>query len=99
MKSKSGYITEKIFDAFFSGCVPVYYGAEDISRFVPENTFIDYRKFDSLDELYLYLHSMDKNKYKEIISNINEYLQSDLYKSNFSIDSYVNRMADIIIGD
>ena len=99
MKSKSGYITEKIFDAFFSGCVPVYYGAEDISRFIPENTFIDYRKFDSLDELYLYLHSMDEIRYKEIISNINRYLQSDLYKSNFSIDSYVNRMADIIIGD
>ena len=79
--------------------VPVYYGAEDISRFIPENTFIDYRKFDSLDELYLYLHSMDEIRYKEIISNINRYLQSDLYKSNFSIDSYVNRMADIIIGD
>ncbi len=69
---------------------------QDLSQRIP---FIDYRKFDSLDELYLYLHSMDEIRYKEIISNINRYLQSDLYKSNFSIDSYVNRMADIIIGD
>ena len=42
---------------------------------------------------------LDETRYKEIISNINRYLQSDLYKSIFSIDSYVNRMADIIIGD
>lgn len=96
MKSESGYITEKIFDAFFSGCIPVYYGAEDISKYVPENTFIDYREFSSVAELITYLYSMDEVEYNSIICNINKYLQSDLFKSHFSIDAYLKCLENAI---
>jgi alpha(1,3/1,4) fucosyltransferase len=42
-----GYITEKIFDCFFGGTVPIYLGASNITQYIPENTFIDKRKFDT----------------------------------------------------
>lgn len=96
MKSESGYITEKIFDSFFAGCVPVYYGAEDIFKYVPEETFIDYRRFKSLEELNQYLTNMSDNEYEAMQIRINEYLNSELFNNNFSIDAYVNRMVDAI---
>ncbi len=30
-----GYITEKIFDCFFAGCVPVYLGASNVTDYIP----------------------------------------------------------------
>ena len=36
-----GYITEKIFDCFFAGCVPIYWGgAPNVTDHIPANTFI-----------------------------------------------------------
>lgn len=96
MKSTNGYITEKIFDCFFAGCIPIYYGAEDILEYVPNGTFIDYRKFNSLDMMNDYLCNMGKAEYQEIQNNIKDYLNSDLYKGIFSIDAYVSCMVNAI---
>jgi hypothetical protein len=74
-----GYFTEKIFDAMFSGCLPVYWGAPDIGDFIPENTFIDFRKFKNYVELDEYLSSMDEATYDQYIENINKFLQSEQY--------------------
>ena len=41
MRNVNGYVTEKIFDAFKAGCVPVYWGAENITKYVPAECFID----------------------------------------------------------
>ena len=29
------YVTEKLFHAFASGCLPIYYGTDDVARFLP----------------------------------------------------------------
>jgi hypothetical protein len=42
-----GYVTEKIFDCFYAGTVPLYLGAENISDLVPESAYIDCRRFGS----------------------------------------------------
>ncbi|MDP2598924.1 MAG: glycosyltransferase family 10, partial [Candidatus Liptonbacteria bacterium] len=39
------WVTEKIYDCFSAGCIPVYYGAPDIAEIVPPECFIDFRKF------------------------------------------------------
>ena len=36
-----GLVTEKIIDCIFAGCIPVYWGAPDITDYVPKNCFID----------------------------------------------------------
>jgi hypothetical protein len=46
-----GYITEKIFDCFYAGTVPIYYGASDISDFIDPKSFIDYQNFSGLTDL------------------------------------------------
>lgn len=89
VKDIKGIISEKIFDCFVSGCVPVFWGAENIVDYVWSNTFIDTRNFKSYDELYNYLKSIDELKYKEYINNISLYLKSDEYKL-FSDENFTN---------
>ncbi len=69
-----GYITEKIFDSFFSGCIPIYWGANNISDHVPDNCFIDRRNFSSYEELYNYITEMSDKLYMSYLNNIENYL-------------------------
>ncbi len=47
-----GYITEKIFDCLYAGTIPLYLGAKDITDLIPEDAYIDCRKFPSWDEMH-----------------------------------------------
>lgn len=79
--SIQGYISEKIFDAFFAGCIPVYLGAEDVTDYIPENCFINRRNFDSYEALYDYMSSIDETKYLWYQANIREFLNTDFAHS------------------
>lgn len=46
-----GYVTEKMIDCLYAGVIPLYQGAPDIADFVPEECFIDLRKYKNLDDL------------------------------------------------
>jgi alpha(1,3/1,4) fucosyltransferase len=74
-----GYITEKIFDCFLAGCIPIYYGAPDISDFIPRNTFINLEEFESLNDLENYISTMADEKIEEYRNNINMFLHSNEY--------------------
>lgn len=71
-----GYITEKIFDAFFSGTVPVYLGADNITDHIPADCFIDRRAFRSCSELYEHLKGMDDSTYRGYIDSVAGFLRS-----------------------
>lgn len=98
MKTEGAYITEKIFDCFFSGCIPIYYGSKVISDYIPEEIFIDYRNFDNLDELIEYLQKMTELEYMEKLSRVKAYLESENYINSFSVEAYVDRMIKAILG-
>ena len=72
-----GYITEKIFDCMFAGCVPVYRGAPDIAKYVPRACFIDRREFKTHDELYAFMKAITPADYAAKIGAIAGYLASD----------------------
>lgn len=72
-----GYITEKIFNCIFAGCVPIYWGAPNITDHIPANTFIDRRKFETYDELYCYLKNMSDEEYVNYLDAIKNFVQSD----------------------
>ena len=48
----TGYVTEKLFDCFYAGTVPIYWGAPDINELVPSDAYIDMRKFHSLEDMF-----------------------------------------------
>lgn len=71
-----GYITEKIFDCFFAGCVPIYWGAPNVTDFIPEDTFIDKRKFNSYEKLYDYIKNMTGEEYLGYLAAIKNFIKS-----------------------
>lgn len=97
VKDMPGYITEKIFDCFFAGCVPVYWGGavSDIVRYIPKECFIDKRKFDSYEDLYKYIKNISNEEYLRYLNNIEEFLNSQkAYK--FSSEFFVKTITGII---
>lgn len=73
----NGYITEKIFDCFFAGCVPVYLGSDNITEHIPTECFIDKREFDTYEKLYQYIKNMTNEKYMTYLYNIESFLNSE----------------------
>lgn len=72
-----GYITEKIFDCFFAGCVPIYLGAQNITTHIPQDTFIDKRNFDTYEKLYDYIKNMPDKEYLNYLDAIKNFLKSE----------------------
>ena len=72
-----GYITEKIIESIYAGCIPVYFGASDIKKYIPENVFIEGSKFKKLDDLYYYMINLSQVNAKKIIQNGFNFLASD----------------------
>jgi alpha(1,3/1,4) fucosyltransferase len=72
-----GYITEKIFDCFAAGNVPIYWGASNITDYIPKDCFIDRRDFASMEELYLFMKNRKKAQYEGYISRIRHFLTTD----------------------
>jgi Glycosyltransferase family 10 (fucosyltransferase) C-term/Fucosyltransferase, N-terminal/Glycosyl transferase family 2 len=57
------YVTEKFFDPFLAGTVPVYRGAANVEMFAPgENAFIDATKFAGPRELAEHLMKLDQDE-------------------------------------
>ena len=95
--NQNGYITEKIFDSFFSGCVPVYWGARNINNYIPENCFIDRCYFSSHEDLYQYLCSVDEKRFIEYQTNIVSFLTSheaNQFSSEYFADKVVKEILD-----
>ncbi len=86
-----GYITEKIFDCFFSGCVPVYWGAPNITEYIPEDSFIDRRKFSGYPDLFEYLETMSLQDYRHYLKSIQSFINGpDIYP--FSAENFVDKI-------
>jgi len=94
IKNVPGYVTEKIFDSFKAGSIPIYLGASNITETIPKNCFIDRNDFNDHWELISYLKIMSESEYLTYIQNIQLYLESEQAKL-YSIDNFVNTFMGI----
>ncbi len=93
-----GYITEKIFDCFFSGCIPVYWGASNITDYIPADCFIDRRKFKDTEEIYRYLKAMPEQDFIRYQQCIASFLKSDAAYL-FSSEHFAETIVTTIVQD
>ena len=93
-----GYITEKLFDSFFAGCVPIYWGANNISNYVPESCFINRKNFDSYCELYNYISTMTESEYINYLDSIEAYVVSD-EKEQFSDKYFAEKICRVVTNE
>jgi hypothetical protein len=91
-----GYLTEKIFDCFVAGCIPVYLGAPDITEMIPPGSFIDARDFADLAALESFLRSMKPEDAREYITAAADFMRSKRAE-RFSQANYVRMMADLLL--
>jgi hypothetical protein len=92
------YISEKIFDCFFNGCVPVYWGSSTIEKHIPSNCYIDRRNFKNTEETHQFLLSIDETHYQKYQDNISSFLTSPK-AMEFDTTSYVSIIVNKVLSD
>lgn len=97
-EGSSGYITEKLFDAFLAGCIPIYRGEKDILKYIPSDTFIDARRFSTIAELVDWLAHFDSDAVTQMRSNIISFMRSDGVVK-FSLEGFSETISDIVQQD
>ncbi|BBN58994.1 glycosyltransferase family 10 domain-containing protein [Hydrogenovibrio marinus] len=75
-KDIPGYITEKIFDCFIAGSVPIYWGASNVNSYIPSGCYVDMKNFSSYEELYQFISKMPDNEYSHYLDEIESFLLS-----------------------
>ena len=90
------YVSEKIFDAFLSQNVPIYYGAPNITEIVPKECYIDFRDFNTFDEMYDFLKNMSPEQYMKYLSSIRNFLNSKK-AHKLSMDVWINTLKKSIL--
>ncbi|OXG08758.1 glycosyl transferase family 10 (putative fucosyltransferase) [Flavobacterium araucananum] len=94
-----GWITEKIFDSLFNGCIPIYLGASEIETFIDKSCFVNLRDFESFEELYDFLTNMDKETYNNYLSNIKKFIErkAEDNEYEFGIPYFIKTIKNQII--
>jgi hypothetical protein len=70
------YVSEKIYDAFIAGCIPIYYGNIcDISK-IPKDMYIDMKDFKNFEEVRDFIEKLSESDIIKYYENINEKLES-----------------------
>lgn len=96
MRNQKGYITERLFDAMYAGCVPVYWGADNIEEYVPKNCFIDRRHFITNEEMFTFLQKIDQKRYQLYLDAIDAYLLSEKHRRHFSSTSFSKDLTQVL---
>jgi hypothetical protein len=92
IRDEPGWVTEKIFDCMKAGCVPIYWGAPNISEYVDKESFIDRREFKTDVDLAKYIVSITETEYTRFQEAIQEYLTGERF-ARFLPEAH----ADVII--
>jgi hypothetical protein len=90
-----GYVSEKIFDCFFSGTIPIYRGAPDVEHYIPSETFIDLRKIRDYRELERALDGMDEStmlRYREAAA---EFVESPQFQ-RYAAECFAERIVKLL---
>lgn len=91
----SNYITEKIFDSLVQGCVPVYWGADNVLDYIPAGCFVDRRNFRDTAEVHQHLLTLSDADFVGYQRNIRDFLASETAR-RFSSERVVQTIVERI---
>lgn len=77
-KYSVNYLTEKIWHGFLSASIPIYAGCWNVEKIIPEDIFIDARKFDlDVHKIMDHCEKMSESEYSGYLDRIDEFLHGD----------------------
>jgi len=68
-----GY-NSKIIDPLEARTVPIYYGCQDIEKYVPKECFIDFRNYGSFKAVDDYIQTISEDRYRQYIDAIDSFV-------------------------
>lgn len=102
-KCVDGYITEKILNAYYSGCIPIYWGSKNINDFFNPESFINVNDFKSIEDCVDYIINLSEKEINIILSkpfyNENNYLLNILKedtKDNLVLKIYKEKLLNFL---
>jgi hypothetical protein len=84
-----GYITEKIFDCLYAGTIPLYMGAPDILDYIPEDVFVDCRKYSTWQEMWEDVAVMSSDRINVMRNAGRNFLKSDMAKKFYDAIEHI----------
>lgn len=84
-----GYITEKVFNAFYSKSIPIYIGPDDTDKYLNKNSYLNLL---NIDINYINKLSQNESEYNKYLNNkkINNFYNEDyLEKSKLFIENLI----------
>lgn len=91
-----GYVTEKIFDCLLAGTIPVYFGAPDISDFVPSDCYIDYRDYGNFKDLQYALENMPEEEATNYLTAASRFVNSNNF-NRYTTQSFSELINEILL--
>jgi alpha(1,3/1,4) fucosyltransferase len=94
-----GYLSDRFIDTIYGGAIPIYWGASNITDYVPKECFVDRRDFATNEELYRYIKSMDRSTYETYRAAGRKYLtspQAYLFSPRNFAKTIVDRMLKVL---
>jgi hypothetical protein len=97
-RGSPGYLTEKIFDCFTSGCIPVYIGTTHKTAPIPADCYIDGDSFKNPAELLQFLQSIDAADHARYQSAIQRFL-AGADSIRFTNTHFCRSLVNVIVDD
>lgn len=94
----NGYVTEKIFDPFFSNTIPIYSGSPNITDYIPKNCFINLDEFNNIEDLLQFTQTLSKDDLKRYILNKHAFFKTESLNT-FSSDFNAKILISSILND
>lgn len=92
------YMTEKIWDSIENYCLPIYYGKHtNVYSLFPQNSFIDYSKFNTPDKLFDFIKKLSNKEYVERMNKCIEVYNSISKKGGAFAFSERKKMLNAIV--
>ena len=95
----NGYICEKLYDCFYCGIVPIYWGASNVHELVPYKCFIDGNQFKNDSEVYDFIKAIDYKTWRGYIEEAVTFLKSkemERFTVKNSIECILEPLKDVI---
>jgi hypothetical protein len=84
----NGYITEKIFNSFFSKSIPLYSGSEKIHDYFNKDSFVN------IDDSYNYINLINELNNNELLYN--QYINNEKINNSYKDENFLEEMKNYI---
>ncbi|VXC28891.1 Glycosyl transferase [Pseudomonas sp. 9AZ] len=94
----SGWLSDCWLDCLRNGMVPVHVADWPVPAWIPENSYVDGRRFPDRDTLELFLDTMAPEDYRAMVEAMRHFwASSDSYP--YSIDAWINALTAAVAAD